>query len=132
MMGVWGAGVCAVMWEVYKPGWGLADWKVRDIQWEGIDEVLPEMVMDLSDHLPSWGYKYLSEDECVFFTNLYATPLGRYDRWAVTPEDLRLANCANIIKRGFRRASNDPDYRMCRARIMPPSEEFDALCNCVL
>ena len=113
---------------MYKTGWGLADWRACDIRWEAVDEVLPE-ICPTHEPVPSWVYEALPDIKRLFVVNLYATPLGRYDRWAVTPDDLRLANCATIIKRAYRRASNDPSYRMCRARIMPPPEEFHALCS---
>ena len=122
------------MWEVYKTGWGLADWTEVDHVWEGVDNInfhnckfLQLAAIDYIEYLDS----LLPNFQEAVMVNLYALSLRRYDRWAVTPDDLCLANCATIIKRAYRRASNDPSYRMCRARKMPPPEEFHALCSAV-
>ena len=111
-------------------GWGLADWTVRDQDWESADQCV--FLASYHDYrfFDSWFDIYKSTDlEKALAANLCAIALRRYDRWAMTPDDLRLANCAMIIKRAYRKASNDPSYKMCRARIMPPPEEFHALCS---
>ena len=117
------------MWEVYQTGWGLADWTGSDNLWEAVDVALEDNY--IGGPLQSWLYDNLTDMQRTYLTNIYATPLGRFDRWAVTPDDIRLANCATIIKRAFRTASNDPSYKMCQALIMPPAEEFDALCSAI-
>ena len=117
---------------MYRTGWGLADWTNCDRDWECADQCLSTS-RRVHQHMwyPTWFYHtyFYTHAERAADYNTYAISLGRFDRWAVTPDDLRLANCATIIKRAYRRASNDPSYRMCRARIMPPPEEFHALCS---
>ncbi len=96
------------MWEVYKTGWGLVDWTYQDQAWDLVDRAVgaaPERQQGL--YYTLWFFPAPGIEKAETH-NRCATPLGRYERWAVTPDDLRLANCATIIKRAFRVASNDP------------------------
>ena len=116
-------------WEVYAPDWGCAEWSRMDEAWQTIDRwvkdrpytrimighdreaLLSMQELDAGcDHGMSLG--------CTIYYNDVAVPIW-YGAWFTSqPEDLRLVNCARKIKKAFRRASNDPSYKMCRRRIL--------------
>lgn len=111
-------------WEVYAPDWGCADWTVFDWAWEVAD--------DCTGYRP---YRLFSQElhymlctdvhgslinglQLAHFFNDGAVPIWNSLRFTSQPEDLRLVSCARRIKKAFRRASNDPSYKMCRRRIL--------------
>ena len=110
--------------EVYAPDWGCVDWTKEDDMWEFTDGCTVHRPYRLF-HAEEWQYALytnffyiVSTQTLTIYYNDAAVPVWLSVRFACQPEDLRLVNCARKIKKAFRRASNDPSYKMCRRRIL--------------
>ena len=116
-------------WEVYAPDWGYAEWTRMDEAWKTIDEWTKDRpytrIMIGRDREAVSSLQQLDAGcdrgtnlGCAIYYNDVAVPIWNSLRFTSQPEDLRLVNCARKIKKAFRRASNDPSYKMCRRRIL--------------
>ena len=105
---------------MYAPDWGCSQWTDDDRDWETADECTRYRQDRLFDSEFHHHYRYLpwNEIEHAIIDNDAAEPIWNSLRFTCRPEDLRLVNCARKIKKAFRRASNDPSYKMCRKRIL--------------
>ena len=112
---------------MYASDWGCAQWTRMDETWQTIDEWAKDRpytrMMIGRDREALLDMQQLDAGSaaplgCTIYYNDVAVPIWTSLRFTSQPEDLRLVNCARKIKKAFRRASNDPSYKLCRRRIL--------------